>query len=51
MNYKVPSSAWAVSFQKLAREAGVTCDVKYLDQAAEDLLFVNYAAPQACQGG
>ncbi len=37
MNYKVPSPAWAVGFQKLAREAGVTCYVEYLDQAAEEM--------------
>jgi hypothetical protein len=35
MNYKVHSPAWAVGFQKLAREAGVTCYVKYLDHPSE----------------
>ena len=35
MDYKVHSPAWALGFQKLARETGVTCYVQYPDQPTE----------------
>ena len=35
VNYKVHSPAWALGFQKLAREAGVTCYVKYLGHPSQ----------------
>jgi acetyl esterase/lipase len=34
-NYKVHSPAWAVGFQKLARQAGVVCYVKYPGHPSE----------------
>jgi acetyl esterase/lipase len=34
-NYKVHSPAWALGFQKLARQAGVVCHVKYPDHPTE----------------
>jgi acetyl esterase/lipase len=34
-DYKVHSPAWALGFQKLARQAGVECHVKYPEHATE----------------
>lgn len=35
MDYKVHSPAWALGFQKLARQAGAECYVKYPDHPTE----------------
>ena len=35
MDYKVHAPQWALGFQKLARERGVTCHVKYPDHPSE----------------
>lgn len=46
-NYKVPSPAWAVGFQKLAHGAGAVCHVKYPGHPTEgftdiwDFIFVS----------
>jgi hypothetical protein len=34
-DYKVHSPAWALGFQKLARQAGVVCYVNYPDHPSE----------------
>ena len=35
MDYKVHSPAWALCFQKRARQAGAECHVKYPDHPTE----------------
>jgi acetyl esterase/lipase len=56
MDYKVHSPAWSLGFQKLAKQAGVTCYVKHPDHPSEkyqdtwDFLVSVLKAPPAPAG-